>query len=61
MKFVLQDAERLAKDLPLVVKNFQVNLTHFNHVDFLFAIDVDKLVNKPLVSLMKSYNKFLSN
>jgi pimeloyl-ACP methyl ester carboxylesterase len=50
-----KDVARLAGDLPNLLGSYQVNLTEFNHIDFLFAIDVDVLVNKPLLNLMETY------
>ncbi|CAG7722282.1 unnamed protein product [Allacma fusca] len=50
-----KDVARLAKDLPNLVGSYEVNLTQFNHIDFIYAIDVDVLVNKPLLELMTKY------
>jgi len=50
------DVAQLAATLPNLALNFRVNFSEFNHIDFIFAKDVDTLVNKPLMDILSKYN-----
>jgi len=39
----------------VIVKNLEVEWDNWNHLDFLFAIDVDQYVNNPFIELIESY------
>ncbi|CAG9854005.1 unnamed protein product [Phyllotreta striolata] len=47
--------EQLTKELPNVVKSKLISFKYFNHMDFVNAVDVNKLVNNDAISLIKTY------
>jgi len=49
------DLFQIFTKLPNVVQNYRVPWEGWNHLDFLFAIDIDKLQNEPLVQLLELY------
>lgn len=57
----LKDIAVLSKSLPNVVHNYLVPHEKFNHIDFLYAIDVQKLVNDEVVKMMNLNDHFDSN
>jgi len=46
------DVYHLAEILPNLVRKYRINYDKFNHLDFLFAKDNDKLLVAPIVELM---------
>jgi hypothetical protein len=52
--YLLQDVEELASKLPNLLGKFLVPLQAFNHLDFLYAIDQDKLVYNVILAQMES-------
>lgn len=44
---------RLKRQLPNLMNAFSVNSPHFNHVDFLWSVDVIKLVNEPIKQILE--------
>ena len=40
----MQDYERLIGKLPNIVDNYSVPLRHYSHLDFMYAVDNDKLL-----------------
>lgn len=57
----LKDIDQLSKLLPNVVHNYLVPHDKFNHIDFLYAIDVQRLVNDEIVKMINLKNNFESN
>lgn len=53
----LEDLERLENELGNVVKSYQVPFPLFNHVDFMIAKDIDKLVYRELLPDMRKANE----
>lgn len=51
----IEDVERAVSQLPNVVKKHLVTFDKFNHLDFLWAIDVKPLVYDHVMELMKNY------
>lgn len=47
-----KDVDALSKLLPNVVHKYLVPHEKFNHIDFLYAIDVQKLVNDEIVKML---------
>lgn len=56
-----RDIGELAKMLPNVIHDYLVPHEKFNHIDFLFAIDVQKLVNDEIVKMLHLNDRFESN
>lgn len=50
-----QDVQQLASELPNLAKLYLVPNDYFNHVDFLFAKDLDELVYNDVVKLLTEY------
>ncbi|XP_071452979.1 lipase 3-like [Hetaerina americana] len=48
----IEDVEELYRKLPTAKGKFEVTLSQFNHLDFLWAIDVKELVYNKILSLM---------
>jgi lysosomal acid lipase/cholesteryl ester hydrolase len=48
------DVEQLASKLPNLLQQYLVPLSDFNHLDYLWAIDADTLVYKPIIEKMNS-------
>jgi hypothetical protein len=46
--------DELSKKLPNLIGTFQVKLKSFNHLDFLWAIDVDSLVYDEVIAQINS-------
>lgn len=57
----LKDIAELSKLLPNVIHDYLVPHEKFNHIDFLYAVDVQKLVNDEIVKVMKLNDRFESN
>ncbi|KAG5881587.1 hypothetical protein JTB14_034807 [Gonioctena quinquepunctata] len=51
----IEDVDRLASELPNVVKKRMIENKKFNHLDFIFAKDSNELINNDLVEHMKLY------
>jgi hypothetical protein len=47
--------ELLAEKVPNLVRKYHVPLETFNHLDYLWAIDVDKLVYNNVIELLENY------
>ncbi|XP_055546085.1 lipase 3-like [Wyeomyia smithii] len=50
------DVQRLAKELPNLVECFRIESDAFNHMDFLIAKDVNKLLYDRLISNIEKYS-----
>lgn len=50
-----EDVERLAKELPNVIGLFRVKFDKFNHLDYMWAIDINPLLNDRVVDLMNRF------
>ncbi|CAL8120119.1 unnamed protein product [Orchesella dallaii] len=50
---VPKDVLELSKALPNVVVTYKVKLEAFNHLDFLYAVDINKLLYNDLLKLLK--------
>lgn len=48
------DIYKLRDNLPNVIAEVEVSDRHFNHFDFVWAIDVKKLLYNKMVAIMKS-------
>ena len=58
--FVVQDVTWLAKRLANLQGFYRVNMTAFNHLDFLWATNVDQLLYNSLIELLPfSYWKLI--
>ncbi|KAL4715160.1 hypothetical protein ACJJTC_012207 [Scirpophaga incertulas] len=51
-----EDVNRLAKEIKSVVGKYRVPLAEFNHVDFVFAIDVKKYIYDRILKIMSQFN-----
>lgn len=49
------DVERLMIELPVVVGRYRVPMKKFNHLDFVFANDANKLVYERLLNIMSQF------
>jgi len=49
------DAYRLAERMPNLHKFHRVDHDFFNHMDFLWAIDINPLLNEPIIKFMENY------
>lgn len=49
--------ERLATELPNVVKKRLIEYKLFNHLDFIFAKNTNEIINMDLVAHLKEYVK----
>jgi hypothetical protein len=47
--------DKLSEKLPNLLGKFQVPLKSFNHLDFLWAIDVESLVYDKVIGFIESY------
>lgn len=56
-----RDIGDFAKLLPNVIHDYLVPHPKFNHIDFLFAIDVQRLVNDEIVKMLNLNDGFESN
>jgi len=52
-----KDVSRLASVLPHLVRNYKVPYDKFTHLDFLFAIDVNKFVYNNIFELLDKYSR----
>ncbi|CAH0404644.1 unnamed protein product [Chilo suppressalis] len=52
-----EDVDRLSKEIKTVIGKHRVPMAKFNHVDFVFAIDVKKLLYNRVVNIMAQFNK----
>lgn len=50
-----QDVERLASELPNLVKKYVVDDAEFSHLDFVFASDVFNMLYAEVIEFMKTY------
>ncbi|XP_074037760.1 lipase member K isoform X2 [Leptinotarsa decemlineata] len=50
-----RDVERLASEMPNVVKKKVMEFEKFNHVDFIMAKHIDELLNNEVVEFMREY------
>lgn len=50
---VVNDVQRLARELPNLVSNTLVAHETFNHIDFVWAINAPHLIYTPIISAMK--------
>jgi hypothetical protein len=53
--FLLQDVLKLNRTLPNVVELYCIPWDKFNHIDFLWANDVNPLINDRVMGLMKRF------
>ncbi|CAH1160160.1 unnamed protein product [Phaedon cochleariae] len=51
------DVERLATELPNVVRHVHINYTLFNHLDYIFATDINALLNDDLIEYIDTFIK----
>ncbi len=57
-----EDYERLLKELPNVISNYTIPYDQWNHLDFAWGIDADKLLfPKILENVKKAEEKYLEN
>ncbi|XP_019870012.2 lipase 3 [Aethina tumida] len=49
------DVLRLSSKLPHLIGSYEVKMDSWNHVDFIFGKDADKMVNKPLLKVIFNY------
>nr|XP_053646072.1 lipase lipl-1-like [Cherax quadricarinatus]XP_053646080.1 lipase lipl-1-like [Cherax quadricarinatus] len=49
------DVARLAAELPNVVLNYEVELSEFNHLDFVWAIHANEYVYRQVLELLSNY------
>lgn len=54
MLLKLQDVLELAAKLPNNALTYKVKLDKFNHLDFLYAIDINKLLYNDLLRILKT-------
>lgn len=54
-KILFQDVKQLESELPNVAVSYLVSDSKFNHMDFLFAIDVQELVYNRVLTLLEKY------
>ncbi|KAG5881589.1 hypothetical protein JTB14_034809 [Gonioctena quinquepunctata] len=54
----VEDVEKLAKELPNVVKKKLIEYKKFNHLDFIFAKDVNTLLNNDLLDHMRGFIEY---
>ncbi|CAH1984657.1 unnamed protein product [Acanthoscelides obtectus] len=52
------DIRRLAANITTLVDVYKVQLDSFNHVDFIFGKDAEKLVYKPILKVMKNFTQY---
>ncbi|KAI5703784.1 hypothetical protein M8J75_016203 [Diaphorina citri] len=52
-----EDVDVLSRKLPNVVGKYKVPLKRFNHLDFMWAIDVKKLLYDDVVRVLHKYNR----
>lgn len=56
----LQDLEQLAAELQTVVRKYRIHDKYWTHLDYLWAKDLNKMLNHELVAHMSSLvNKYL--
>jgi hypothetical protein len=48
--------DKLSEKLPNLVEKFHVPLEKFNHLDFLWAIDVEVVVYEDVIKLLENYS-----
>lgn len=53
-----KDVDGLSNILPNMIHKYLVPHEKFNHIDFLYAIDVQKLVNDEVVKMMNLKDNF---
>lgn len=51
----VKDVDKLSEKVPNLVEKFHVPLEKFNHLDFLWAIDVDVVVYEDVIKLLENY------
>lgn len=54
--FVLQDVQMLVQDLPNVYEIFKVPVHPFNHLDFMWAVDVKVLVYDETLRILDHFD-----
>nr|CAI5829897.1 unnamed protein product [Callosobruchus analis] len=52
------DIRRLAENITTLVDIYKVQMDSFNHVDFLFGKDAEKLVYNPLIKVIRNYTAY---
>uniref|UniRef100_A0A8D8Z601 Lipase n=1 Tax=Cacopsylla melanoneura TaxID=428564 RepID=A0A8D8Z601_9HEMI len=52
-----EDVDVLSRKLPNVIGKFRVPLKRFNHLDFMWAIDVKTLLYDDVVKVLRKYNR----
>lgn len=55
------DVEALHEKLKSLVDSYCVPLDQFNHLDFVWGIDANKLVYEKVLTLLKKYSLYIYN
>lgn len=55
--FYLQDVAKLSERMTNLIYSYRIPLPSFNHMDFLFANDVKKLVYNNLLAQLAKFKK----
>lgn len=57
----LKDVEKLSNLLPNVINNYLIPHERFNHLDFLYGVDVQHLLNDKILNTMNSIGQMKQN